>query len=166
MGLFDLLRFKQPAIPDRLAVDFDSKPLLPNGATGLRLHEPVARGLQAIGSDDLVLEPMPPGMSYTEFREAHRGELLCDASILDAIVQLAGPAFVANRRKGNRILEKLFPNFSGQVFFLGTSFMTTWGCEGVPFLCVKTPLPALRYLCPSDHPVNHDLNASACFLAR
>jgi hypothetical protein len=102
---------------------------------------------------------MPRGWSYVQYHQAHAGEKLCDARILDAF----GEAIVAGGKVSTKPLKKFFGGFVGQVFFLGTSFLSIAGRACVPFLNIGLPLPAIRYMCPEIRPVNRDVLCCACF---
>jgi|SRR3989344_2051715 len=143
-----------------LLVDYTVGPSLPKDAAKVLRHKPLHSGTLTIMPGDLILKEMPRGTTYSEYYARHNTERFCDVMVLDAFIQKV----VKDTTLLRHMIEEHFGDFSGQIFFLGTSFESTTGIECVPFLNLNTRFLALRYMCPAVHPVNHDVFCSACFL--
>lgn len=158
MSILELLPwFRKPT----LRVDYAEQPVLPRDATEIVRHNPCASGIVRVHPRDLVLLEIPRGCSYAEYQETHKAYVdpLCDAVILDAF----GDAITAGGKLSTKPLKQFFGNdFRGQVFFLGTSFRARDGQECVSYLNVGLSTPAVRNMCPVNHPVNHDVGGWAC----
>ena len=142
-----------------LDVDYAKGPLLPNGAAKILRHMPVGDKILTISPGSLELQEMPRGTTYAEYYKMHSAEGLCDVQILDALVEV----ITRNPPSIKKFIREFFGEFAGQIFFLGTSFASEDGRECVPFLNLNTHFPALRYICPATHPINHDVCCCACF---
>ncbi len=145
-----------------LRVDYADQPSLPRGAARVLRHSPAGYGIETILRGNLELVEFRPGTTYAEFYQAHASEPLCDAVILDTLIRqmIEKPSHI------ERVIEKYFGSFSGQIFFLGTAFESDDGRECVAYLNIKTHQPALRYLCPAAHVINHDVTCCASFLRK
>ena len=144
-----------------LRVDFTKRPTIPSGADCILVHRAAGVGKQAFQPSQLDLRPMPAGMSYQEYKAMHPDAQFADASMLDALIHtLVG----AECRLSEHMVEEYLGRFSGQIFFLGTEFADKKGNSYFAYFNWKTRYPALRYLCPAHHPVNHDVNCCACHI--
>lgn len=142
-----------------LIVDYAKGPLLPNGAVKVLRHMPVGDKTLTITPGSLELQEMPRGITYAEYYRIHSAESLCDVKILDVFVEV----ITRNPSSIKKVVKEFFGEFAGQIFFLGTSFESEDGRECVPFLNLNTHFPALRYICPATHPINHDVCCCVCF---
>lgn len=158
MWPFSLLtKFRREAVS--LKVDYSTEPVLPNGAVQIRRHIPISDKAVTILSGDLELRVMPQGSTYEEYYNAHTSEGLCDVQVLDAFMKV----ITRTPSSIDKVIKEFFGKFSGQIFFLGTTFVSEDGRECVPFLNLHTHFPSLRYICPVTHPINHDVYCCACF---
>ncbi len=143
-----------------LRVDYSKPPTLPRDAVSVQRHIPVSEGVLTFGPGNLIVREMPRGKTYAEYYEHVRAEEQhCDVRLLEAFIE----ELAKEPKKINKALDELFGGFQGQLFFLGTSFLTRDGNECVSFLNRGTRYPAIRYMCPTAHPVNHDVLCCACF---
>lgn len=140
-------------------VDHDQEPSLPNGARRVIRHIPIGKGTRTIEPGDLEIVEFRSSMTYDKFYKSNMDRPLCDVLFLDSLIR----KMVENKSQIDSILQKYFGNFRGQIFFLGTEFESFDGRPCVPYLNIKTYQPALRYLCPSAHPINHDVVCCAAF---
>ena len=147
-----------------LQVDYAKQPKLPNGAARVLRHVPAGSGVVTLNPSDMDLRPMPQGMTYDEYYAAHKHERLGDVMILDAMVAGIMDRSMRNAEIRAHFRKYLGHSFVGQIFFLGTSFQSEDGRECVPYLNLNTHQPAIRYICPSAHPINHTVNCCACHL--
>lgn len=143
-----------------LQIDFTQSPSLPRDAVRVLRHNPVHDNSLTVTGGDLVLEPMPGGVTYEEYFRQYSEQRLCDALVLDALIE----QLKANTPQLETVLRQYFGTFAGQIFFLGTTFQSNDGRECVPFLNLHTSLPALRYMCPVTHPIRDDILCYACLL--
>ncbi len=149
-----------PIVELPLTVDYPKAPTLPRDAVGVKRHLPMSEGPLTFGPGNLIVREMPRGTTYAEYyAQTSSEEPHCDVRLLETLVN----ALARNPSKIQKALKELFGDFQGQLFFLGTSFLTGDGVECVPFLNRGTHFPALRYMCPTTHPVNHDVFCCACF---
>lgn len=147
-----------------MVVDFGQEVVLPRGADKVLWHHPAGTGSVNMLPENLDVRPMPAGMTYLEYREANSSAVFGDALILAAFIA----AVVKDGRIDERAVRKILGNFNGQIFFLGTAFEAMY--EGRRRTCFaylnwQTQYPALRYICPADHPINHDVNCCALHVA-
>lgn len=157
--LRELLCRKDPS--PILPVDFTKRPLIPHGVEKILIHRPAGAGKQSLDPSRLELRPMPRGVSYADYVEMNPDVQFADASVLDALIHaLVG----AECRLSEHLVEEYIGHFAGQIFFLGTQFIDKKGTPYVAYFNWKTHYPALRYVCPVHHPVNHDVNCCACVL--
>lgn len=148
-----------------LVVDFNREPALPQGTVSVLRHVPVIRGVVTLGPSDLILKPMPAGLPYADYYREH-GAGACDGLVLDAIFQL----LLDNKPDPSKVIQALFGDFWGQIFFLGSGFAARdGGAECVAFLNVGTAhitgMPAIRYSTFAANPVRPDVPVFACFLS-
>ncbi|HYD93231.1 MAG TPA: hypothetical protein VEB18_02115 [Candidatus Paceibacterota bacterium] len=158
MNLFGLGRARPKA--NALEVDFDQQVALPRGAERVLWHQPAGKGKMQLLPEHLEVHPMPPGVTYRGYREANPTATFGDALILDSFIA----AVVKNGRIDKAAVRRVLGDFSGQIFFLGTAFEAMhMGSKPMCFAYLnwQTHYPALRYLCPADHPINHDVNCCA-----
>jgi len=147
-----------------LIVDFNWQPTLPQGTESIMRHVPAAHGVMTLAPSDLILRPMPAGISYADFyRDNSDG--CCDGLILDAIFQL----LLDSKPDPRDAVRALFGDFWGQIFFLGSSFAARdSGAECVSFLNVETArvtgMWAIRYSTFTANPVRPDVPVFACYL--
>lgn len=142
-------------------VDFDQDVTLPRGADKVLWHHPASKGKVTLQPEHLVVRPMPRGVTYLEYKATNPEAVFGDALILDALL---APYRDANARSSEKVLEKLLQDFSGQIFFLGTAFEAIHGgrpTECFAYLSWRMYQPALRYMCPAHHPINHSVNCCA-----
>lgn len=147
-----------------LTVDFDQEVALPRGAEKVLWHHPAGKGKLDLLPKQLEVRPMPPGMTYLGYREANPTATFGDALILNSFIS----AVVKDGRVDEAAVKRVLGDFSGQIFFLGTAFEAVY--EGSKRMCFayfnwRTHYPALRYICPADHPINHDVNCCALHVA-
>ncbi len=156
MSIFDW--FRTP----KLVVDYRELPKLPRDAQRVHRHQPLDddNNQLTLSPKNLMLREMPRGYTYEQYRLDHQIEGLCDARVLDAF----GEAITAGGKISTKPLKRFFGDFQGQVFFLGTSFMSSDGRECVSFLNVGLDTTSIRNMCPVSHPVNHDVVCCACYL--
>lgn len=149
----------EPAI----TIDYSLQPMIPSEAKRILCHQPADSGVFSLLPGSLGIEEFLPGTTYAQYRRDHINESLGDAVILDAIVnQLQSVA--REPAKFERLIQKYFGSFSGQVFFLGTTYESVDGRECVPFLNINTMYPSLRYICPANQIINYDVTCCACHL--
>ncbi len=149
---------------EKILIENRTMPTLPRGAKRILIHRPaVSLRIESytIGPSSIRLEQFVPGDSYDAFLARHRDLALGDAVILDAIIE----RITRDPRRVDEMITKIFGNFSGQIFFLGTYFEGEKGQRLVLFLNIRTYMPHLRYLCPAHHPNNHSVVCCACFLS-
>lgn len=156
-----LFRGRVPSIQD-ITIDYDAPIALPSGTQGIIWDNPVGEGQTRFKLGQLVIEAMPQGVTYLEYQSQHPDVNFADARILEELLRP-----IAEKRDSDfgALMQRLLGGFSGQVFFLGTAFESLHSGEIMPsfaYLNWKTRYPALRYVCPADHPINHDVNCCAC----
>ncbi|MDA8596900.1 hypothetical protein N9L26_01040 [Candidatus Pacebacteria bacterium] len=135
-----------------IVVPYPAQPKLPNGATCIQEHTPLAKAELVIEPRDLRLTELTANAPYSSFTPKHSTEQSADALVLDALIETLYP-------HGNlaRSAERaLIPNFYGQIFFLGTVFDTAHG-PCYPFFNWSSAAPVGRYLCPVGNPVRWDV---------
>jgi hypothetical protein len=137
-----LRRWFSTFVDSAVVIDVDySKPLyIPIGASGLSRHRPVGTGRMSLLPHSFELREMPLGMTYDGYFDAHGDDMMCDAAVLDGIVAYVTKDGLDGRSVERRMF-KLFGDFRGQVFFLGTSFTSPDNGVHVPYLNVRTNMP-------------------------
>ena len=112
----------------------------------------------------LQIKPMPRGVTYEEYFLSHPTARFADALILAALVN----NFLDSRGAiSEKAVTQILGDFTGQIFFLGTAFEGRLNGQlrtCFAYLNWRTQYPALRYLCPGDNPINHDVNCCACHI--
>jgi hypothetical protein len=146
-----------------ITIDYALQPMVPSGARRILHHQPAGAGSLPLLSGSLEIVEFLPGTTYAQYRIDHADEPLGDAVILDAIIRKIQAA-IERPAELEKFLEKFLGSFSGQIFFLGTTYESEDGRECVPYLNIKTRYPAFRYLCPMNQIINHDVKCCACFL--
>lgn len=146
-----------------ITVDYALQPMVPNGAKRILRHQPAGAGSFPLLSGSLEIAEFLPGTTYAQYRIDHAGEPLADAVILDAIIRKIQAA-IERPAALEKLIEKFLGSFSGQIFFLGTTFEAEGGGEYVPYLNIRTMYPAFRYICPMNQVINHDVTCCACYL--
>lgn len=146
-----------------ITIDYALQPMVPNGAKRILCHQPAGAGSFPLLSGSLEIVEFLPGTTYAQYRIDHADEPLGDAVILDAIIREIQAA-IEKPAELEKLLESFFGSFSGQIFFLGTTYEAEDGREYVPYLNIKTRYPAFRYICLMDQVINHDVTCCACYL--
>ncbi len=142
-------------------VDFNNEVELPRGAERVLWHHPAGVGKMLLRPEHLTIRPMPRGVSYLDYKTSQPSAVFGDALILNALL---APYREKETNLTVKSVEDILKDFSGQIFFLGTAFEGIY--EGKSTLCFaylnwKTHQPALRYMCPGHHPINHTVNCCA-----
>jgi hypothetical protein len=158
--MFSLFRHKVEK--PYLNIDYNSAPTIPNGARGVAWHKPAGSDEVVLRPQQLRLLPLVQGQSYEWFRLNNPEHNFADAKVLDALVTAL---FLRNGQISEVAVDEFLGNFSGQIFFLNTAFDTNAG-ECHAFLNWRTHLRALRYVCPTTNPINHDVNCCACVIEK
>lgn len=159
-----LSMFRRKTRNDGIEVDYDRELYLPIGADKVLWHKPVGSGKVVFAKQRLVIRTMPAGVSYLEYRAMHPGACFADAQVLDSLLAPYTDKKTNIRETG---VESLLATFSGQIFFLGTAFEGRFNGQATELLAYlnwRTYQPALRYMCPAHHPINHTVNCCAMFI--
>lgn len=146
-----------------IIVDYAQQPTVPIGAKSVLSHQPAGIGSFPLLPGSLELVEFLPGTPYEQYRADHADGSLGDAVILDAIIKEI-KLVIERPAELERLIDTFFGSFSGQIFFLGTTYESEDGRECVPYLNIRTMYPAFRYLCPVGHVINHDVTCCACHL--
>lgn len=145
-----------------LTIGSGSTPKIPNGATSILWHTPIGSGEIVLRPEQLRFVPLVRGKSYRWFRENNPELTFADASVLDALLSaLLLPSGALNEVA----IKEWLGDFRGQLFFLNTAFDTRDG-ECHAFFNWKTFMPALRYVCPADNLINHDVHCCALVIEK
>lgn len=144
--------FKRRPEAHRLVLDYPKKPRLPNGATGIIEHTPVSSLAMEVYPMQFRLLPMTAMEPYDEFIEKNPDFIYADALWLDALIEMLAP----NGTRSSSVEAVLLNGFTGQIFFLATTFDSDAG-PTYTFFNWSNVAPAGRYLCPAGNPVRPDI---------
>jgi hypothetical protein len=95
---------------------------------------------------------MPAMQSYAQFVKQNQEYRFADALCLDAFIETLAPKGVRSARAEKAFLK----GFTGQIFFLGTTFDTDIG-PVYTFFNWSYVAPEGRYLCPVENTVRPDI---------
>ncbi len=148
---------KRRAAATPMCVNYPALPRLPNSATGILEHAPLASAPIMIQPKQLALYRLTPGTPYSMAAAEHQKRRFADALFLEALLAKLFPA----GQLSSKAVAAYLGNFTGQIFFLGTTFDTAEG-PSYAFLNWNTILPATCYLCREDTSVRPDIPVYAC----